>query len=213
MRSPPIPTTLTVVVDSREKIPILFPATLTWCPDRSAKTQEIIVKTRTDKLFAGDYCLEFPEGTYHDRTCTVERKGSASEIYNNLFTKDWDRCSRAFRRLSQIRSSVNPWSSSHYLLVEPSLAKIRKWEQDNSMPDGIMLDRLAHVASLFDLHLWMAPGYSMPAARRRLGELMIRLMLGHIFHPPLLPQTYSEDWYNEHRHAARDWKGKSDGPK
>lgn len=210
MRSPDVPKRLTVIVDSREKIPILFPTTISWWGmDQTAKKHEIVVETKTDTMFAGDYCLEFPKGVRHDRCCTIERKYKVSEIYTNLFTKDWDRCSRAFERLCQTGPpSGDP--GARYLLVESSPAEFRAYEREHDLPEGIIMDRLIQTACIFGLRLWFTPGHAMPAARRRLGEMMVRLMLGHIFHPCRWPQDkcFSTDWYEEHRKDARQWRSK-----
>ncbi len=205
MRLPEIPSKLTVVVDSREKIPILFPATLGWRSDRTGTTHEIIVNTKRDALFAGDYCLEFPDDVRRDRVCTIERKGRVSEIYTNLFTKDWERCNRAFLRLRNIGLGTFH-GSAMYLLIEPSHSNFRNYERDHSLPEGIILDRLIQVACRCDLRLLFTPLALLPAARVRLGERLIRLMLGHIFHPTRdLGEYYSNDWYEKNRHNARDW--------
>jgi hypothetical protein len=198
-----------VVVDSREKVPILFPETISWHPDRTRTECLIAVKTRKDALFAGDYCLEFPDGTRHDRTCTIERKGSPSEIYSNLFTNDWRRAAKAFERLSRIKS-LSPYNGAHYLLIEPSQANLRTFEKEHDLQEGVLTDRILQVAARFGLNIWWAPHHTLPSARRRLGELMIRTMLAHIFHPRLPLDPYSDQWYVQHRTDSRDWgkKGK-----
>lgn len=207
MPSLTIPNSVTVIVDSREKKPILFPATISWHSNRTSTEHLIAVETRTDALFAGDYCLEL-NGLPYDRICTIERKGSPSEIYNNLFTNDWQRAAKAFARLHQIRHP-DPLEGAHYLLIEPSQANLRTFEKEHGLREGILTDRILQVAARFGLNIWWAPHHVLPAARRKLGELMIRTMLTHIFHRRLPLEPYSGKWYGEHRTDSRTWgKGK-----
>ena len=207
MRLPVVPKKLTVVVDSREKVPVLFPATLTWWADRTRKNYEILIDTKVDTLFAGDYCLEFPEGVRQDRCCTWERKYKVSEIYTNLFTKDWKRASKAFERLCRIAPAEGDLGG-RYLLVESSQAEFRKFEREKGLPEGVILGRLIQTACAFGLRLWFAPNHNLPAARRRLGEMMIRVMMGHLFHPCAWTQDqhYSTLWSEKNRHNARNWR-------
>jgi hypothetical protein len=189
-------------------MPILFPRILEWRADRTGETHEIIVSTERDALFAGDYCLEFPKGTRHDRLCTIERKGRVSEIYTNLFTDDWKRCCKAFHRLRNTMPPTPPYGA-RYLLIEPSHAEFVQYERDHILPEGIILDRLIQVACAFDLRLLFTSASLSSIARRRLGERILRLMLGHIFHHPFHGKPYSDHWYEAHRQDAQTWRNGS----
>lgn len=81
---------LIVNVDSREKYPVLFPATI------RIKEQVFEVQSVISRLSYGDYSLSCdPTG------CVIERKGSQAELLTNLFDPiDMPRACRAFARLA-----------------------------------------------------------------------------------------------------------------
>lgn len=206
----PIPNRITVLIDSREKVPFLFPRTLGWRKDRTGTTHEIIVDTRVVPLMCGDYCLEFPTGVIRDRECSIERKYSARELYNNLFTKDWSRASHSFEKLHKIRPEGPP-RGARYLIIEASLTDMATYERRHDLPSGILMDRVVQVAELYGLHLWVAPGYKTAERRIMLGEALLRIMLGHVFHQCLnldpYPETKVESFRETYRSATLRHKG------
>ena len=93
------PTSLTVIVDTREKCPLIFPANieLPICPDRIVN---VPVSVARQTMNAGDYTL-YVDGISHETTVLVERKGSALELANNLLPgPDSARQDRSFQRLA-----------------------------------------------------------------------------------------------------------------
>lgn len=188
----PVPKKITVLVDSREKKEILFPKSIGWRKDQSRRTHEIVVETRKIALLAGDYCLEFPQGVIWDRQCCFEKKGSARELFNNFFTTDKARCTRAFLKMLKIRPEGEP-KGARYFLIEPSLWEIAAYEKKLGLDRGLIMDQIAQTAELFGLSLWMAPGFQSADRRYMLGEMMIRVMLAHVFQNRLKHPPYTEE--------------------
>lgn len=161
-----IPRRLTVLIDKREKLPITFPASLKFWPDRGLRPVFIPVSTKKVTMKAGDYALKGFE-----RTCIIERKGSVRELHNNLLTKDWARCKKAFDRLTV--ETANP-----YLLMEIPTPDFLRVTKDVPNPERVF-DILARLVRSYHLRLWFAGNCKHPRTRRALGEQMIRVMLAH----------------------------------
>lgn len=161
-----IPRRLTVLIDKREKLPILFPASIKFWPDKGLQPEIIPVKIKEVTMDAGDYALKG-----HEYACIIERKGSMRELHNNLLTKDWTRCQKAFDRLAG--ATLNP-----YLLLEIPSPDFLKVTKDVPNPERVfdLLTRLSHE---FGFRLWFAGNCKHPHTRRALGEQMIRVMLAH----------------------------------
>lgn len=85
-------TKLTIVTDSREKQPILFPPRMEWT-DLKMRRHILELNSVTKTLEAGDYHLEG-----YEHITAIERKGSIEEIKNNLIGSDRRRASRALTR-------------------------------------------------------------------------------------------------------------------
>jgi len=152
---------VTVLVDSREQKPLLFPKIMVV----GGRGRQII--TETVKLAAGDYMLD-TRGLV--RGVIVERKASISEIFNNMLDpKDRGRQKRAFDKL--VTACDYP-----ILLVEGtvgSLSRVTKYAPD----PALALDALLRETMVRGIHLWFVGECGMPAKRRQVGELIVRAML------------------------------------
>jgi ERCC4-type nuclease len=157
---------LTVLIDTREKLPITFPASLKFWPDKGLRPVFIPVSTKKVTMKTGDYALKGFEDT-----CIIERKGSVRELHNNLLTKDWSRCQEAFKRLA--RATDYP-----YLLLEIPSPDFLKVTKDVPNPERVF-DILTRLVHKYDFRLWFAGNCKHPRTRRALGEQMIRVMLAH----------------------------------
>lgn len=156
--------TLTVVIDSREKRPLVFPATLeVWTRNKAERVQ---VQTETAKLDAGDYLLK----GFEDRA-VVERKGSVRELAQNLLTRDQLRQGRAFRRLAD--ACEHP-----YLFLHTTATSLLSANQYNSEPDRLV-QKLAWALDKFGLHFILVPLTSSVASRRLVGTIALNLLVGH----------------------------------
>ena len=161
------PKRLTVQVDSREKIPFLFPATTSWGEGKNARLVPVHVEVCT--LDAGDYRLaEYPT------SCVIERKGTASELWTNLFSKDSERQARAFARLSEAADHAYLFlhAPPHDLIVEST-----------RVPDpAALVHRMAYCIGRFGLHLVILPTSHSAASTRLAGTLALNILVGHAEH-------------------------------
>jgi hypothetical protein len=147
-----------VWIDSREKRPLLFPATLRL---RGRTTPIVTIRKR---LPEGDYCLaDSPE------VCLVERKGSAREIRENFLGADRHRALRALKRLS--KASKRP-----ILLLEVTASELLTPTRYIETPGPLVQEMLDTLASL-RIEVLLPGACNFPTKRRRLGEFIVRLML------------------------------------
>ena len=158
-----IPTTLVVQIDTREKKPLLFPATLDVWTGYNKKV--IRVKTERATLDAGDYQLA------GRRECIVERKGSLRELHNNLFGQDSARQARAFKKLAE--ACDHP-----YLLVHTTTSDLLARTEHNPEP-GRLVQVMTRCLTKYGLSLLVAPRTSGAVAGRVLGTLILHIMVGH----------------------------------
>ncbi len=160
----PIPSSLIVEVDTRERDPFLFPGTVElWVNDRP---RIVSVETVRTKLDAGDYRL----AEARDQ-CVIERKGSLREVWSNLFSKDSSRQLRAFGRLAH--SSRSPYL---FLQVAPA-----EWLTPTAYVPSPqrLLARLSRCLDRFGLSLCQVSPSNAAASLRVAGTLALILMAGH----------------------------------
>lgn len=168
-----IPTSVTVLVDSREKFPLLFPQTVKYYQDRG-HYHLIRVEVETRTLHAGDYAL-----AGYDDEVLFERKGSMQELLNNLFTVDRRRCTAAFLKL--VEGCEVP-----YLLLDFPLGDMFKPTPYVVDPPRV-LDALLDLSRSFGLRLLWAGNCKTASRRRELGELVLRVMLSHALNREMGP--------------------------
>ena len=160
---------VTVLIDSREQRPLIFPATIRWYPDRSARSKIVVVKTKTVTLLAGDYGMEG-----HIRDCLAERKVGLDELAKNLLSDDYARANAAFGRFAGVTD--NP-----YLLLECTASELRRETRWTKQPERIV-DALAALIQRLKLRLILCGSCKTPKQKRVIGELLLRLMMAHTFH-------------------------------
>lgn len=151
--------TITLTIDSREQMPLPFPEHAQVYVRRSKQPTLIRVKSVSESMLAGDYCLR---GQGH--LCIVETKRSAEELHNNLLTDDFRRANAAFHRLAE--STLRP-----YLVCEFSQSDLFKPGHER-LPDA-----LSWAVARYGLRLWFAGPRTYKDARRRTAELVLRLLL------------------------------------
>jgi hypothetical protein len=163
-----IPNVVTIQIDTREQVPMLFPATIrVGHPEITHLDLPVAVNSERIALPFGDYRLaEYPD------LCVVERKASQLELYKNLNeSHDRIRQAKAFRKL--MCGCKYP-----YLMVEASPAELLSDDPRIKQPE-LVCHRLALAVAKYGLHLWMVPWKSKDSnARRKVGTLMLHLMLG-----------------------------------
>jgi ERCC4-type nuclease len=150
---------LTLLVDSREKQPLMFPANLKVY-DPSTRSRRVVRLTTVRRaLDYGDYCLE-----NLDSVVCIERKGGPAELAGNLLSRDAARQGRALGRL--VGSCRFPT-----LLVEASPQKFM--EASTQVPDPELLaNRLWNLVAQLGLRLLWVPKCMAGSTRRRLGAFV-----------------------------------------
>ena len=162
-----VPRSMTLVVDSRERYPLLFPANIEWHVDRGLGDKKLIrIKHKVAKLDWGDYLLEG-----YSANSAVERKGSLDELHQNLYTDDRERFLKAIRRLRE--NCRHP-----YLLLDVSPLDLWKPTPRANDPAAVW-DALIDVVSMFGLGLLWGANAKLPGARRILGEQVLRILISH----------------------------------
>lgn len=153
----------TILVDTREKNPLLFPHTLTVLDDTRlpSERRRRVIRLRTVKtaMQTGDYALEDEESR-----CLVERKGSLQEIAGNLLCAT-DR-PRTIACLDRLRES----SDRPVLFLEDRPSRV----PDPDEP--LALDALNRALHERSIELLVLPTHSI-SSRRRAGEFVARLLL------------------------------------
>lgn len=164
------PKSVTVVVDSREKYPLLFPETLVWHPDRAVGSgSRVRVRVDVRKLDHGDYLLAKWPGV-----AIVERKASLEELCQNLLTDDFARFTHALDRL---RAGCR----FPYVLVEEGPSSLLTPSHNCQCPARVM-DAFYAACARRGIGVWMVGRHTTPDSRRKLGEHVVRLLLGHALH-------------------------------
>lgn len=164
--------TITVLIDSREKENrLLFPETLALWSIRGAgrkpKASIVRVKEEVATLDAGDYCLLGDESL-----AIVETKFDIGELILNTLTADRPRFLRALERLAS--ACKFPYLYVHRL---PS----PWWRSDNCNLEVVQaVDILLSHLTRLNIRLWWGNNTAcLPLSRRRVGELILRILLAH----------------------------------
>ena len=162
-----IPSVITIEADTREKYPVTFPDNI-LIPHPEISTKNIMIKVLVEhtKLECGDYRIkEYPD------CCVIERKGSILEIYKNMMDAiDSVRQAKSFRKLSAVEYP--------YLMIEASPVETVTPTPELQCPE-LALHRLAVAAAKYGLHLlWLPLKRHDPSVRRKVGTMMVHLMLG-----------------------------------
>ena len=161
-----IPNQITVLIDSREKRPLLFPSWIEWYGDRTLESRQIQVLTKVSRMESGDYTIEG-----YDKVCIIETKRSLRELHGNVCT-EWPRVAKALSKLS--KACKYP-----YVVWEMSTSDLLR--ASKHVPDPVLImDRWMQALTRLDLRLMWVGAHSLPGPRRKLGEQLVRLILAHI---------------------------------
>jgi ERCC4-type nuclease len=176
-----IPNEVTVQIDTREQIQLLFPAIVKiGHPELTHLEIPVAVETEKVKLEMGDYRLkEFPNH------CIIERKATQLELYKNLNdSNDRIRQAKAFRKLKA--NCKHPC-----LLIEASPAALLANGPNVKHPE-LVAHRLTLAIAKYGFQALFIPWKARnPDVRRKIGTMMIHLMLGFVLQekfdvPPVL---------------------------
>jgi len=188
MKKPKLPfKKLSVGVDKEEKQPYLFPGRLTLrldytellaglpaaAVDAEASAVSIPVETVRTSLrrYGADYLL-----LGYEHVSRWERKGRIEELVQNVATKDSVRFSNSLLKL--VAGCRYP-----YLVLDMLPSGIWRPEVDilRTLDVGWILDRLLGMMAFSNLRLmWGSRRSPKPAVRRRLGEIILRVMAHHV---------------------------------
>lgn len=166
----PPPKSFTVLVDTRERYPFLFPSSVVWYPYCTASLGYTVeIKTKREELSFGDYCLEG-----HEHVVCIEKKGSLSELTGNLLTKDRNRAVRAFQRLAD--AVQHP-----YLFLEMGMAELFPARpSDYEGNPELILDSLFDILHKLKIGCHLVGKPRSNPARRRVGTYAIHLLLNAV---------------------------------
>jgi len=176
-----IPNIVTVQIDTREQIPMLFPSMIQiGHPELTYRNILVAVQVEKIKLPFGDYRLkEYP------KICVVERKASQLEIFKNINdSHDRIRQAKAFRKLAT-------GCKYPYLLVEASPGELLSDNPHVKQPE-LICHRLAIAIAKYKFQALFIPWKSRNSnIRRKVGTFLLHLMLGCVLEekfdvPPVL---------------------------
>lgn len=165
-----LPRTITVLIDSRERFPLLFPKNLEYYTGPRSRRKVIEVREKRCTMSEGDYAIAGLE-----RHCLIERKGSLRELHSNLMTRDRGRFLRAIERM--VAATEVP-----YLLLDMSPADMFRATKEVENPYRVF-DCLGQVVAQYGLRMWYAGNCKHHTARRNLGSQVLRTILAHAFGP------------------------------
>lgn len=152
---------VTVVVDTREKHPLLFPSII------QLRGRRVKILTEKIKLDTGDYCIKGLEGM-----ALIERKASIRELFSNFIGKDKKRFLKCIDRLA--KATDHP-----ILFLETSASELL-------MPTRYLQNPAGITQMLFDecakrgIQILLVGACKHAAKRRIVGELITRLMISYM---------------------------------
>ena len=152
-------TGLTVLQDSREQMPLRFPANVLFRWRGHSKAWKVQVRVAT--LHAGDYTFDTLQ-----RVVAVERKGSARELHRNLCTADRKRFLQALERL--VSQATHPCLFLD-MTVREAFAPTQHLEHPSWALDSLFVE----CARLKLPVLWVPPSRNL----WRSGEVLLKWML------------------------------------
>jgi hypothetical protein len=171
-----VPRSVTVLVDTREKQPLLFPRRIEFFPYgvhrllRGAEPSIIGVRTKRRTLKVADYTVEKWE-----HLTAAEKKGGIDELITNVSAGD----------IARFRMAIVAFATSvrHPFLFLTCLPT-SVWcasPRNRSASVARVLDIVLATAADLDLQLiWGGRASPLPGVRRRLGDIILRAMLHKI---------------------------------
>jgi len=168
---PPPPKSLTILVDTRERTPLLFPSNVLIHFDGGRKQKHVLhavsIKTESATLSAGDYQLSQPENFF-----VIERKAGLRELSDNLLSSDCARQYRAFSRLKDFQH--------RYLLIEESPSSAMTAKLRHEIDVWETLRRTTEACLRFGLTPLYIGTIRDHSARLKAGEFLCLLFLAHL---------------------------------
>lgn len=165
-----VPKEIVILVDSREQNPLPFPATVFGPPlGRAKEGKRVLVRTQREHLETGDYLMR---GAGH--LCRAERKGSLTELENNLCSSDQGRQDKAITAL--VKSTRYPI----LVLDFPWNDKISIRGRHPTDPnEDYVWACLAAMVARYDITLLSLGTTRSKRSRVELGQFLALLFLAH----------------------------------
>lgn len=159
------PKEATIIIDSREQIPLLFPATIVIY-DPGGTPKLVRLSTVKEALPTGDYALKGHEGSG-----LVERKGSVAELARNLLPGSSDRR----RALTALRRLAN---ACRYplILLDVHLRDFHPRDVHLTQPRHTLCE-LIRVLGGLGVPFWMIGGAKSAGSRRMMGGTVATYLL------------------------------------
>ncbi len=162
-----LPSQIIILSDTKERIPLLFPSTISLLdPRQDARSRaEVVLPVFIvpQRLRTGDYAIQGFESS-----CLVERKGSALEVATNCLSADRDRFVSTLLRLkSECRHPVLVFEGS----IKKAMRPTAKCPNAHLAVDSLLRLLLQYGIEFLDF----AP--SSMEERRACGELVIRKLI------------------------------------
>jgi len=160
---------VTVLVDSREQIPLLFPDKIVWCPE-PYKPELVELEFERRELEAGDYCLK-----HCQHIVGTERKRSMDELAANLLTWDRARFRSAWSRF------LGAYAYPVLYLEQPfsSAARDLKGKYEKITAPDVLSEFFRLGLEVSKLTVIWAGRSDAPGPRREAGANLVRLMLSY----------------------------------
>lgn len=162
-----VPHKITIIKDSNEQYPLLFPEHIEWYQYRDNSDPGLITITvEKRRLSEGDYAL-----AGYEHLGLVERKGAITEIAGNMLSDDYSRARSAFERLAE--ACLHP-----YLLLDVTVPEMFKKSRWCPTPRAA-IDALLSLVNELGIRVILSGNCRADATRRQLGEFVVRLLLSH----------------------------------
>ena len=163
---------IVILVDDREKKPLLFPSTIVMLnphqPPTSKKQVTVRIAAQKCRLETADYLIQGD-----DSVGGIERKGSISEIAQNCLTKDGRR--KFLDCLKRLKDNFK----YPILLFEGEIHKVQSARIHIPGPKfnpGIAVDALMRLTLEYEVPIYLMPCTTI-AQRRATGEWAARLLI------------------------------------
>lgn len=170
----PLPRSVVVLIDSREKKPLPLPKHLvTW--DRSSppgKPRKVTIQVRQEvrTLETADYVLGGAPGAVG-----IERKANLDELRQNLCTRVGER--RFLKACARLRDNFE----RPVLLLEGSPLALMRGVRGPHTDPAVVRDLLMDTCARYGISLFTIPTGTIPQ-RRAAGEWLVALLLSGVTH-------------------------------
>jgi hypothetical protein len=161
---------LTVKIDTREKIKLVFPKRIHIFKNIKSRTPELVeIKTQLVTLPQGDYTI-----AGYESLVGIERKGSVTEVMTNLMSTDRIRALSAYGRFAKAVKHPILLLDFNVNSFFPTLAN----------PANILYyqtyQELCQVSTSLGIEMWHTGTHNTPKSRLTLGYAILYKLISYI---------------------------------